>query len=99
MSEEINRIDLFTTPVWCIKGEVPKGAYEWALNVEKNVKQIWKREKLPIVVGGTGLYFKALTDGLSKIPNIPNSVRNSTRKLHKKIGQNNFFKINTPILI
>ena len=38
MSEEINRIDLFTTPVWCIKGEVPKGAYEWALNVEKNVK-------------------------------------------------------------
>ena len=64
----------------------------WIINVVKNIRQIWKRGKVPIIVGGTGLYFKALTDGLSKIPKIPNSVRSSTRKLHKKIGQNNFFK-------
>ena len=64
----------------------------WLQMVSKNIKQIWKRGKVPIVVGGTGLYFKALTDGLSKIPNIPNSIRDSTRKLHKKIGQNSFFK-------
>ena len=31
----------------------------------------WKN---PIVVGGTGLYFKALTDGLVKIPDIPNNI-------------------------
>ena len=30
-----------------------------------------KKKKIPILVGGTGLYFKALTDGLVKIPNIP----------------------------
>ena len=64
----------------------------WLQMVSKNIKQIWKRGKVPIVVGGTGLYFKALTDGLSKIPNIPNSIRVSTRKLHKEIGQNSFFK-------
>ena len=64
----------------------------WLENVEKNIKQIWKRGRVPIVVGGTGLYFKALTDGLSKIPNIPSSIRGSTRKLHNKIGQNSFFK-------
>ena len=64
----------------------------WVENVVKNIKQIWKKGKTPIIVGGTGLYFKALTDGLSKIPNIPNTIRDSTRKLHKKIGQNNFFK-------
>ena len=64
----------------------------WVKNVVKNIKQIWKRGKIPIVVGGTGLYLKALTDGLSTIPNIPSSIRDSTRKLHKKIGQNNFFK-------
>ena len=64
----------------------------WVENVVKNIKQIWKKGKIPIIVGGTGLYFKALTDGLSKIPNIPSTIRDSTRKLHKKIGQNNFFK-------
>jgi len=46
---------------------------------------------MPIVVGGTGLYFKALTDGLVKIPEIPSNVRIKIRKLHKKIGQKRFF--------
>ena len=64
----------------------------WIENVVKNIRRIWKRGKVPIIVGGTGLYFKALTDGFSKIPDISHSVRSSTRKLHKKIGQNNFFK-------
>ena len=31
-----------------------------------------RRKKIPILVGGTGLYFKSLTDGLVNIPNIPN---------------------------
>ena len=64
----------------------------WLQIVSKNIKWIWKKGKIPIVVGGTGLYFKALTEGLSKIPNIPPNIRNATRKLHNKIGQDNFFK-------
>ncbi len=40
-----------------------------------------KREgKLPIFVGGTGLYFKALTRGLAAIPPIPGRVRQAVRK-------------------
>ena len=42
-------------------------------------------------MGGTGLYFKALTNGLVKIPDIPNNLRIETRKLHQKIGQKNFY--------
>jgi tRNA dimethylallyltransferase len=34
---------------------------------------------LPIFVGGTGLYFKALTDGLSDMPNVPDDVRDAIR--------------------
>ena len=37
-------------------------------------------------MGGTGLYFKSLTDGLVKIPNVPIKVRNEIRSLHKKTG-------------
>ena len=47
---------------------------------------------MPILVGGTGLYFKAITDGISKIPNIKSSDRNKIRNLHKKIGQKKFYE-------
>ena len=50
-----------------------------------------KIKKIPILVGGTGLYFKALTDGLVNIPKIPVNFRNKVRNLHKRIGQKKFF--------
>ena len=43
---------------------------DWLKLVIKKIKVVQKRKKTPILVGGTGLYFKALTDGLVKIPNI-----------------------------
>jgi len=36
--------------------------------------------RLPIFVGGTGLYFKALTEGLSDIPPVPEEVREQVRR-------------------
>jgi len=64
----------------------------WLDLVIKKIEQQWANKKTPIIVGGTGLYFKALTDGLVKIPEIPDNIRTETRKLHKKIGQKSFFK-------
>ena len=65
---------------------------DWINLVSKKIKLIKKENKIPILVGGTGLYFKALTEGLVKIPNIPKKIRNQIRTLQKKIGQKNFFK-------
>ena len=42
--------------------------------------------KLPVVVGGTGLYLKALMEGLAPIPEVPDEVRASARELHARIG-------------
>ena len=64
---------------------------EWLKLLIKKIKDIRKRNKAPIVVGGTGLYFKALTDGLVKIPNIPIKVRNKIRLMQKKLGQKKFY--------
>ena len=64
----------------------------WLKLVINKIKLIRKRKKTPILVGGTGLYFKALTDGLVKIPNIPIKFRNKIRNLQKKLGQKKFFK-------
>ena len=63
----------------------------WLKLSNKNILDIKKRKKVPILVGGTGLYFKALTDGLVRIPNIPIKYRDKIRSLHKKIGSKNFF--------
>ena len=64
---------------------------EWLKLILKKIKEISKRKKIPIVVGGTGLYFKALTDGLVKIPNIPMKVRNKIRFMQKQLGQKKFY--------
>jgi len=63
----------------------------WLKLVNMKILEIKKRKKTPILVGGTGLYFKALTDGLVKIPNIPNKYREKIRSLHKKIGSKKFY--------
>ncbi len=64
---------------------------DWLKLVKEKILVIKKRKKTPIIVGGTGLYFKALTDGLVDIPNIPIKLREKIRSLHKKIGAKNFF--------
>ena len=64
---------------------------EWLKLLLNKIKDIRKRKKVPIVVGGTGLYFKALTDGLVKIPNIPMKIRNKIRLMQKKLGQTKFY--------
>ena len=63
----------------------------WLKLVDGKILEIRKRKKIPILVGGTGLYFKALTEGLVKIPNIPNKFRDKIRTLHKKIGSKKFY--------
>ena len=65
---------------------------KWLKLANEKIFLIKKKNKIPILVGGTGLYFKALTDGLVKIPNIPNKFRNKIRNFQKNIGQKNFFK-------
>ncbi len=64
---------------------------EWLKLLLSKIKDIRKRKKAPIIVGGTGLYFKALTDGLVKIPNIPMKTRNKIRLMQKKLGQTGFY--------
>ena len=65
---------------------------EWLKLVHKKILYIKKRKKTPILVGGTGLYFKALTEGLVSIPNIPAKFREKIRLLHKKLGIKKFFR-------
>ena len=63
----------------------------WLRDAKSKIKNIKKKNKIPILVGGTGLYFKALTEGIVKIPEIPFNIRNRVRKKQSKIGQIKFY--------
>jgi tRNA dimethylallyltransferase len=68
-------------------------AGEWLKKVKLNLKKILKKKKQPIFVGGTGLYFKLLTEGISNIPKIPDSIRTKARKLNAKLGNDKFYNL------
>ena len=65
---------------------------QWLKAVIRKIKEIKKRKKTPILVGGTGLYFQSLIDGLVQIPEIPLRFRNKVRLIQKKEGQKIFYK-------
>ncbi len=64
-------------------GHVPAGAAystgAWLRDVTALLPRIRAEGKLPVFVGGTGLYFKALTGGLSQMPAIPEEIRQRLR--------------------
>ena len=65
---------------------------EWLKLAIKKIKEIRKKNKVPILVGGTGLYFQSLIKGLVKIPKIPQRLRAKVRLIQKKEGQKKFYK-------
>ena len=58
-----------------LDGDINWSVGKWINEINKILKDVIKRNKIPIVVGGTGFYFKAITDGLSPIPDIDKSIR------------------------
>jgi tRNA dimethylallyltransferase len=56
------------------------------------IREITSRNKLPIIVGGSGMYISMLVNGYSAIPNIDEDIRLQARSLHEKIGAEAFFE-------
>ena len=58
-----------------LEGDINWSVGNWIDAINEILKEVINRKKVPIVVGGTGFYFKAITDGLSPIPDIDKSIR------------------------
>jgi len=67
-------------------------AGDWLKEAKIRVNLCLKKKKIPIIVGGTGLYFNTITKGISKIPDIDIKTRNNVRMLFKKIGSKKFYE-------
>ncbi|MFC7049081.1 tRNA (adenosine(37)-N6)-dimethylallyltransferase MiaA [Emcibacter nanhaiensis] len=62
-----------------LSGDDPCSAERWRQMALPVIEEIWSRGKLAIVVGGTGLYFKTLLEGLSPVPEIDPAIRERVR--------------------
>jgi tRNA dimethylallyltransferase len=60
-------------------GALPCSAAGWAELAKKEVQAAHDRGKLPILVGGTGLYLRTLLDGIAPVPPIDGEVRKQVR--------------------
>jgi len=64
----------------------------WLDDVAEAIQEAHDSGSLPIIVGGTGLYFKALTEGLAPVPDIPPEVRTRWREEAERLGRGGLLK-------
>ena len=65
-------------------------AAEWAEKAAVEIQNITAAGKLPVLVGGTGLYFRALCEGLTDMPAVPIEVRAQAKVLRDDLGPDAF---------
>lgn len=69
-----------------VDGEVNYSVARYLADAAAVLAEIRAAGKRPIVVGGTGLYFKALTEGLSEVPPVPATVREAVRQASEGVS-------------
>ena len=67
-------------------------AGDWLKQTKIKINLCLKKKKIPIITGGTGLYFNTITKGIGKIPNIDIKTKNKVRNLFKKLGYKKFYE-------
>lgn len=63
-----------------LDGSVPCSAADWAERAKKEIGDVHASGRLPILVGGTGLYLRTLLDGIAPVPPIDPEVRAKVRE-------------------
>lgn len=69
-----------------LPAEKPGSVGEWLRRATRVVDEIRSQERVPIVVGGTGLYLKALLKGIAAVPDIPSEIRLATSERFDELG-------------
>lgn len=69
-----------------VGGDTPYSVARWLDDVQEAVEECRQHGFMPIITGGTGLYFKALLEGLSPIPPVPEPIRTHWRGAAHVLG-------------
>ncbi|MBP9791957.1 MAG: tRNA (adenosine(37)-N6)-dimethylallyltransferase MiaA [Rickettsiales bacterium] len=66
---------------------------QWVSMAEQEITKAWSRGILPIIVGGTGFYIRALLYGVSAVPSIQDDVIYRVEQRYKDMGKEEFFNL------
>lgn len=81
---------------YCLYGSIPYtercSVAKWVNMATEEIDRSIHDKKIPVIVGGTGLYLKALLDGIIEIPDVNSDVRLKIREKFDKIGKEDFYK-------
>lgn len=59
----------------------PTSVARWLAMVVPMIRRAWAEDKLPVLVGGTGMYVKSLKNGLAAVPPVPEPLRAMLRAM------------------
>jgi tRNA dimethylallyltransferase len=62
-----------------LDGALPCSAADWAAMARREIAEVQRSERLPILVVGTGLYLRTLLDGIAPVPEIDPDLRDEVR--------------------
>ena len=94
LSSQPNKIDLKKVPHKLfnfLKFYKNFSVEKWFLLTKKEIIKTIKKNKTPIIVGGTGMYLKALINGLDIFPKVPLSIRKKGINLMSSLGPKKFY--------
>ena len=75
-----------------VEGKNRYNVEKWCKDATKEINLLSKKNKTPILVGGTGLYIDTLINGISPIPSIPEYMKKESSKLFEKFGNEKFYE-------
>ena len=61
-------------------------AARWRALALDEIARATRAGRIPLLVGGTGLYLRAVTEGLAPVPEIPAEVRQEAIRTHRELG-------------
>ena len=66
--------------------------FKWVGAAATEIKQAWRENKVPVIVGGTGFYLQTLIKGISPVPQVKDETRAEIRKQYEQRGYEKFLK-------
>ncbi len=69
-----------------LSGDTPCSAGYWRALALKEIEEAGRAGHLPILVGGTGFYLRALKEGIAAVPAVPVTVRDEAEALYSRLG-------------
>jgi tRNA dimethylallyltransferase len=70
-----------------VDGAVACSAADWAARAKSEINDIQSSGRLPILVGGTGLYIRTLVDGIAPVPAIDPAIRREVRQAPVEVNR------------